>query len=191
MPQLADRPLVGAGLPSSTSTVLRQFVAWLALILAADLTSKHWAIGALPDRFIGLADGVALFLVYNTGALGGVSLGPYTWLLNVVGTTATILLVAGVVVPLARYDRRAPLAMGLVAGGALGNLSSLLGESRGVPDFLAVRLSEAWVVFNLADVGLWLGAAMLLPVTVGLVRLLRREGPNAAPTGPLAAPVEG
>lgn len=191
MPQHADRPLTGAAISSSTTTVLLQFLAWLALILAADLASKQWAIGALPDRFVGLADGLALFLVYNTGALGGVSLGPYTWLLNVVGTTATVLLVAGVVVPLAQFDRRAPLAMGLVAGGALGNLSSLVGEPRGVPDFLGVRMSEAWIVFNLADVGLWLGAATLIPVTVGLVRRLRREGAMAMPPMPHSAPAEG
>lgn len=167
---------------SGASAVLLQFLAWMALLLAADLVTKHWAIGSLTDRFVGLADGVAMFLVYNTGAAGGVSLGPQTWLINVVGTALTILLVAGVVVPLAHFDRRAPLAMGLVAGGAMGNLASLIGEPRGVPDFLAVRLPEAWLVFNVADIGLWLGAGLLVPVIFGLVRVLRREGSKPVPT---------
>lgn len=178
-----DRPITESTTSSWTATtVLLRFLGWMTLVLSLDLLTKHWAIGSLTDRFVGLADGIALFLVYNTGALGGVSLGPHTWLLNVTGTALTILLVAGVVLPLAHFDRRAPLAMGLVAGGALGNLSSLIGEARGVPDFLGVRLSEAWIVFNIADVGLWVGAAVLLPVIVGLVRLLRTEGSRPVPS---------
>ena len=185
MPFRAESPRPAA--PFTASAVLLQFLAWTALLLAADLVSKHWAISGLTDRFVGIADGVALFLVYNKGALGGMSLGPQTWLINVVGTALTILLVASVVVPLAHFDRRAPMAMGLVAGGAMGNLASLIGEPRGVPDFLGVRLSDAWIVFNVADIGLWLGAAILVPVTVGLVLLLRREGSRPVPTGDLSA----
>lgn len=177
-----DRLATASSTPWTATSVLLRFLGWMALVLAADLGSKHWAIGSLTDRFVGLADGIALFLVYNTGALGGVSLGPHTWLLNVSGTALTILLVASVVVPLAHFDRRAPLAMGLVAGGALGNLSSLIGEARGVPDFLGVRLPDAWIVFNVADIGLWFGAAVLIPVIVGLVRLLRTEGSRPVPS---------
>jgi lipoprotein signal peptidase len=65
--------------------------------------------------------------------------------------------------------------MGLVAGGALGNLASIVGGAHGVPDFLALRLSEAWVIFNVADVGLWIGAALLVPVVLGLMRIIRAE----------------
>ena len=37
-------------------------------------------------------------------------------------------------------------------------------------------------VFNIADVGLWVGAAVLIPVIVGLVRLLRTEGSRPVPS---------
>jgi signal peptidase II len=158
----------------STAVALR-FIGWTALVLALDLGTKHWAVASLMDEFVAIADVFALFLVFNTGAAGGVSLGPHTWLINVLGTAITVLLVAGVVAPLARFDRRAPLAMGLVAGGALGNLTSLVSETRGVPDFLALRLPEAWIVFNVADIGLWVGAGVLVPVTAGLVRFVRAE----------------
>jgi signal peptidase II len=152
-----------------------RFVSWAALAAAADIASKHWAVTSLAERTIVLSDWFALMLVFNTGALGGVSLGPHTWLINVLSTIATVLLVTGVVLPLARVDRRSAMAMGLIAGGATGNLASIMGEARGVPDFLAQRFGEIVVVFNIADVALWLGAATLVPITMGLVRAVRAE----------------
>jgi lipoprotein signal peptidase len=93
----------------------------------------------------------------------------------VLSTLATVALVVSVVLPLARVDRRAAMAMGLIAGGASGNLASLIGEPRGVPDFLAQRLGDSILVYNLADVALWIGAALLVPVTLGLVKAVRTE----------------
>lgn len=152
-----------------------RFAALAAAALAVDLGTKYWAVQALGDGGVHLTSSLALLLVFNTGIAGGASLGPYTWLLNVVGTTAALVLVSSVLVPLAREDRRAVLALGLIAGGAAGNLSSLLFESRGVPDFLAVRLPDAAIVFNIADLALWSGAILLVPITVALLRLIRAE----------------
>jgi hypothetical protein len=85
----------------------------------------------------------------------------------------------------------------MVAGGAVGNLLSMLFGPEGVADFLAVQLSsETTIVANVADLALWAGAAMLAPVALLLMRMaraerseramLRVELPEAAPT--LAAP---
>ncbi len=161
--------------PALVSDVALRFLAWASLVLAVDLGSKHWAVTSLADRAIQLVDRFSLFLVFNTGTAGGFSIGPYTWLINVLGTVATVALVVGVVVPLARVDLRAVAAMGLIAGGATGNLASLVGDSRGVPDFLALHVGEAYVVFNVADIGLWIGAGLLVPVAMGLVRQARAE----------------
>ncbi len=163
------------GTASSPQQIALRFMGWATLVLMADLITKQWAVTSLADRAIPLVDWFSLFLVFNTGAAGGVSLGPYTWLINLVGTAATVAMVVAVVLPLAKVDARASAAMGMVAGGALGNLASLLGEARGVPDFLALRISDAYVIFNIADVGLWAGAAVLVPVTLGLVRIIRAE----------------
>lgn len=177
-----------SGTESFPQNIALRFMGWATLVLMADLITKQWAVTSLADRTIPLVDWFSLFLVFNTGAAGGISLGPYTWLINMAGTAATVAMVIAVVLPLARVDSRASAAMGMIAGGALGNLASLLGEARGVPDFLALRLSDAYVIFNVADVGLWAGAAMLVPVTMGLVRVIRGARRGAAPT-PLQNPM--
>lgn len=161
---------------------------WATLVLLADLITKQWAVTSLADRSVPLLDWFSMFLVFNTGAAGGLSLGPYTWLINLVGTTATIALVVAVVLPLARVDVRGAAAMGMVTGGALGNLASLLGEARGVPDFLALRMQDRFVIFNVADLGLWAGALTLVPVTLGLVRIIRAERRGTV-SGPLQNPM--
>lgn len=162
-------------LSASDSRVAMSFIGWASLAVAADLGTKYWAVSSLADRSIVLTDWFSLMLVFNTGVAGGASIGPQTWLINVLGTFATILLVMSVVLPLARVDGRAAMAMGLIAGGASGNLASIIGEPRGVPDFLAQQVGDSIVVYNLADVALWVGAAVLIPVTVGLITIIRNE----------------
>lgn len=152
-----------------------RFVAWATVALVADLGTKYWAVTSLSDRTVVMSDWFSLMLVFNTGVAGGASIGPYTWLFNVLSTLATVALVVSVVLPLARVDSRASLAMGLVAGGASGNLASIIGEPRGVPDFLAQRVGDAIIVYNVADIALWIGAAILVPVTFGLVKAVRAE----------------
>jgi signal peptidase II len=173
---MSNRPAAsGYRAPISTPQIALRFIGWATVVLVLDLMSKHWAVTALADSAVAITDGLALFLVFNSGLAGGASIGPYTWLVNALGTLATVGMVVGAVVPLARVDRRASVAMGMVAGGALGNLTSILGEARGVPDFLALRLADVWVVFNVADIGLWLGAALLVPIVLALVRIIRDE----------------
>jgi signal peptidase II len=171
-------PAASPGLPLDHTAPLGHIVRFLgvAVIAAvADLATKQWAVEQLGDRAVLLGERFALMLVINTGAAGGVSLGEHTWLINVVGTLATILLVAAVVLPLARLTRLSAVTMGLIAGGAAGNLLSLLSAFRGVPDFLALRLESSAIVFNVADVALWLGALLLLPIAVRIWNLSRRE----------------
>ncbi len=162
-------------LSASDAQVAMRFIAWASLAVIADLGTKFWAVSALSERTIVLTDWFSMMLIFNTGVAGGASIGPHTWLINVLGTFATVLLVMSVVLPLARVDRRAAMAMGLIAGGASGNLASIIGEPRGVPDFLAQQIGDSIVVFNIADVALWIGAAILIPITVGLVTVIRKE----------------
>jgi signal peptidase II len=163
-----------------------RFIAWAIAAAALDLWTKALAELHLADRAIEITDRFALLLVINTGAAGGVSLGPHTWLINVLSTLATILLVTAAMLPLARLVGGVPRAMGLIAGGAAGNLLSLLGPARGVPDFLALHLTDASIVFNVADVALWIGALLLIPMAwrlYGMARTERAERETAAAAG--------
>lgn len=94
--------------------------------------------------------------VENPGVAFGLFGGnPIIW-----GTTTVIALIAMLGVMLARSSR-SPLVLwgvGLVGGGALGNLVDRLRTGK-VIDFMELRI---WPVFNLADVAIVLGVGFLL-----------------------------
>ena len=85
-----------------------------------------------------LGDWFQLRLVYNQGAAFGLHLGPYSrWIFLTVAVVAVFVL--------HRMSRTSPLgdsfrqlALGLVAGGAAGNLIDRIRSERGVVDFLDV-----------------------------------------------------
>ena len=82
---------------------------------------------------------------------------------------------------LSSVDRRAPLALGLILGGACGNLASLLVPPRGVVDFIALNWAAGHsLVLNVADVAAYTGLAMILRTGVIIAAALRRETQYAA-----------
>jgi signal peptidase II len=100
--------------------------------------------------------------VYNQGAAFGLHLGPYSrWIFLAVAIVA--------VVVLRRMSRTSPpgdwfrqLALGLVAGGAAGNLIDRIRSTRGVVDFLDVGIGALrWPTFNVADIAVSCGAIAL------------------------------
>lgn len=141
---------------------------WLTKFIVVNLLGEGGGV-PLWERF-------SLFVTYNTGSAGGVMVGPSTWHLNVLVTGIALALITGVVRQLALVDRNGAKALGLVAGGALGNMASMLFGPEGVADFFAIRLSnETTIVMNFADAALWTGALMLLPVVVRLMEAIRAE----------------
>lgn len=169
--------LESSGLSARSSSVLARFALIATLAAAADLLTKAVATAFLSDgRFIELSTRTAFMLVYNTGSAGGASIGPYTWAINVGVTAAAILMIMRIVSPLSAVDSRATRALALVCGGAFGNLASMLGGPEGVADFIAVDLPNgATIVMNVADLLLWGGALMLLPVVGRLIAAVRAE----------------
>lgn len=168
--------------PSFVSSLLgdgpiRRYAGIAAVACAVDLLTKEVAVRSLGETGLyTLTERLSLTLVWNTGAAGGVSIGPFTWLLNVVVTVLALGLVMSVVRPMAAVDSRSTLALGMVSGGALGNLASIVAGPVGVADFLAVRLTDdLTMVANVADLFLWTGALVLVPVGVTLLRLAREE----------------
>lgn len=162
-----------------TASVRRFFDArYLGYALAAaalDLISKQAAVSWLGDREVELGSHFGLMLVFNTGGAGGYSVGPTTWYLNVLVTAAAIVIMSVIAADLSRFHRLGAVALGLVAGGALGNLASMLVGPAGVADFLALHLTDRSIIFNVADLCLWTGALMLIPVVFYLGRAIRLE----------------
>ncbi len=128
--------------------------------VALDQLTKAWALRALADGPISVLGPIRLNLTYNTA--GAFGLG---------GAAVPFLAVAalGLVVFMASSGAttRRPLlavAVGLVLGGALGNLADRLFRGEGwlkgaVVDFVDLRV---WPVFNLADAAITCGCLVLL-----------------------------
>lgn len=140
---------------------LRGSLLLAAVIVAADQATKHWAVNRLSgDRTIDIVWTLRMNLTFNSGMAFSQAqgLGP------IVGVVAL-----GVVVALLISLRRdgGPLgnvAVGLVIGGALGNIVDRLfrGDAwlRGsVVDFIDFQ----WFpIFNIADIAVNVGGGLLL-----------------------------
>ena len=130
-----------------------------AVVFAVDRATKVWAAHALADKPIDVIAGV-LTLRYTTNSGGAFSLGQRTpWLF-----AAATLIVSGLIVLTAFRSRNAvsALGLGLVLGGALGNLADRAlrgpGLSGHVVDFIDLHW---WPVFNVADSAIVIGAAVI------------------------------
>lgn len=165
--------------PDRSPVVLLARVALLAAL--GDLLTKQVAvlwIGALEPH---VSSTVQFGVVHNDQGAYGMSLGSYTFHISLALTLATMVLVVPVVRDLARIDRRAPVALGLIAGGATGNFVSLVMSPQGVVDFIAVQRADgAGIVLNIADVAAYAGVAMLMRTVTRVVAEIRRTRAQSA-----------
>ena len=133
------------------------------MILVADQGTKAWALGSLqelqPRPFIGQL--VQFTLLFNSGAAWGMGSGS-----TPIITCLQIAIAIGVVVWAVRSVRTPgyAVALGLVLGGALGNIHDRLlrapGPFRGeVVDFIQLPY---WPVFNVADMAVVSGALLII-----------------------------
>lgn len=147
-----------------------------ALVAIGDLMTKQVAllwVGTLEPR---VSSAVRFGVVHNDKAAFGLSIGDYTFEFSLALTLAALALIIPVARDLSRIDDRAPTALGLVAGGALGNLVSLLASPAGVVDFIAVQRADgAGIVLNVADVAAYAGVAMLMRTTAMVIAAIRRN----------------
>jgi lipoprotein signal peptidase len=145
------------------------------LVTAGDLATKAAASELLGTNATIFAPWLHLAVVHNDAGAFGWSVGAYTWQLNLALTLAAIVFVIPVTRDLARIDASAPHALGLIVGGALGNLASLITSPHGVVDFIQINLQTSGIALNVADVAAYAGLAMIVRTGVLLVAALRRE----------------
>jgi signal peptidase II len=129
-------------------------------VVAIDQLTKWWALRALSDRTIDLVGSLRLALAFNkAGAFGlGSSFVP------VLAVVAVGVVLVFVVRGEANTNLAVAVALGLVLGGAFGNLADRLfrdpGLLRGaVIDFIDLQW---WPVFNLADAAITCGCVLLV-----------------------------
>jgi len=116
----------------------------------------------VPQPVVG--ETVRFTLSYNTNAAMGFQVGGDSRRLVLSALTVAALLVLGVLYHRTRpSDRLRVIGVALVAGGALGNLLDRLRSAAGVVDFIDVGVRDVrfWT-FNVADMGVTIGAIMLM-----------------------------
>lgn len=142
------------------------FLVVAVAVAAADQVAKYVALSALrPHEPVPLlGDWFRLALTHNkASAFGLLPAGP-ALLAAAIVFCAALLAYAFTAGGLRRHPERAvPLA--LVFGGAVGNLLDRI-RTGGVYDFIDLRV---WPVFNLADIAITAGCALLA------IQLLRRR----------------
>ena len=132
-----------------------------AVILVLDQLTKRWALNALSDgRSRHVIWTIHWNLTFNSGMAfsRGQGVGPY------IGAIAFIVVIAMLLSVRRSGGRLSTVAVGLVVGGAVGNLADRMFREQAwlrgrVVDFI----DPHWFpIFNVADMGVTIGGALLL-----------------------------
>lgn len=148
----------------------------MAVGLAADLATKLWAVQKLGATATGSSREIVIIerylrlnLVFNEGAVAGFAAGRTTLLI-----TVSIIAVFFVIWLFATSGRRqwaTHISLGMLLAGALGNLYDRIFNQGRVIDFIEVNLhfppADPWPTFNIADIMLCLGVAVLVLCLLG------------------------
>ena len=161
-------------------------VPWLvaAVIVVADRLSKIAVIASIqPGETVALVPGLTLTHVRNSGIAfslfsGG---GPTSRLLLYSVIVAAVAVLAWMTVRHGAVSSLAPWALGLVLGGAVGNLIDRILYEGTVVDFIRAWVhlggrTYSWPDFNVADSAISVGAVILI-----LTELFRPEKSEDAP----------
>ena len=145
---------------TGSTRALRGSVLIAILIVAVDQLTKAWALSALDDRDIDLFWTLRFHLTRNSGMAfsRGEGLGP------VIGVLALVVVAALLVSMRRQTSAVSTVAVGLVIGGAAGNVVDRLFRSPGwfrgaVIDFIDLQW---WPIFNIADMAITVGGVLLV-----------------------------
>ena len=133
-----------------------------AIVLALDQLTKWWALATVSDRTIDVVWTLRLHVTHNTGAafslFAGSGIGPLIALVAVG--------IVGVLLWPGRFvtSRLGTVALGMVLGGAVGNLIDRVFRGEGVLDGAVVDFIDLqwWPVFNVADAAVVVGSILLV-----------------------------
>ena len=136
----------------------------MMLVAAVDVVTKYLAHTRLarhmPIDVVG--EVVRIALAYNPGAAFGLHVGSYSRLVFTVVTLVALVVLGRMYQETRPGDWVRVVALGLISGGALGNLINRFWSARGVVDFIDVGIGEVrWPTFNVADIGVSIGAVLL------------------------------
>jgi len=146
---------------------LKKSLPWFAgaaAIVLADRLTKLWVLEAFaPGERLLVTGFFNLVLVFNKGAAFSFLAGASGWQTPVFAAISSIAAVVLTVLILRNPgNRMLCAALGLILGGALGNLWDRVLEGR-VTDFLFFHYAGwSWPAFNVADSAISVGAAMLI-----------------------------
>jgi signal peptidase II len=150
---------------SGSSANARLFWPLAAGVVALDAVTKWLAVRALVPMYTPrevFGDWFRLTLVYNPGAAFGLHVGPYSRWIFLVLTLVALVVLWRLYRATRSGDQLRTLALGLVVGGAIGNLYDRIRHDMGVVDFLDVGFGNwRWPTFNIADVAVSTGAFLL------------------------------
>jgi signal peptidase II len=142
----------------------RTFWSAFAAIAVCDVVTKALAVAHLelytPREVLG--EFARLTLIYNPGAAFGSHLGEHSRIIFSVLSLVVLVVLARLYRETRPEQRVQSLGLGLVVGGAVGNLYDRVRSHRGVVDFIDLGIGEMrfWT-FNVADSGVSVGAILL------------------------------
>ncbi|MBO8159422.1 signal peptidase II [Thermosyntropha sp.] len=146
-----------------------RFFLTMVIMLMVDQLSKYWVVTNfnLGEKWT-IIEGILSFTyIHNPGAAFGLMEGKIWFFIF-----AAFMVVAGMIYYDSKYNPPDIIkyALGLIAGGALGNLVDRI-FYKSVIDFISVGW---WPVFNIADIGIVVGSIVIF------IFLLYQERGNGA-----------
>ena len=164
---------------------------FLAIILL-DITTKRLAVSQLSPPYVPhdvIGDFLRFTLAFNSGGAMSLSLGPSSrWWFTLL-SIATLFVLAYMYRQTSPDDRLQLAAIALICGGAVGNLLDRIRSPRGVVDFidLGIGAHRIWT-FNIADMGVTIGTAMLTWILCARASREERRSHGIPATGALDEP---
>lgn len=158
------RPIAAPDTPDEARKKIALYLGLTLGLIAIDQVTKYIVERTLRlyDPVPVLGDFFRLTYIFNRGAAFGLHLGEWSRVIF------TILPVVAAIMLYLMYrqtpwsDRTRLVSIALVTGGAIGNLIDRVRSSRGVVDFFDVGFGNVrWPVFNIADIGVTIGALLL------------------------------
>lgn len=147
------------------------------VVVILDQLTKHlfWRNGQNYELIPGYLN---ITLVKNAGAAFGMFQGARTFF--VIASLIAVVLIIYLGVRLPKDQRQRRLLLGLILGGAVGNLIDRVASGQ-VIDFLQIGVAgHYWPVFNVADMGVTIGAVLLIFYAVRTNRTLVPVTPPVA-----------